>query len=246
MKIKLLSDLHMEGYKFRYSYSGEEVLFLAGDIHTKGRHHELIEQVPEDVQIIFTPGNHEFYGSSFEETLGGLRLLETRFKNFKVLYNQSMVLPTGTSVYGGTMFSDVQLHGLSLVRKVRRAIEGGISDFRVIKGWSLDRHEEEFYLFKKGLETFIKETKDSPFRIVMSHFMPHLRSIHPKFKKEILLNPYFCSDMSEFMGWKGMWLHGHGHDSFDYQVGETRVLSNPRGYGTENTDGFILNLILEV
>jgi hypothetical protein len=26
------------------------------------------------------------------------------------------------------------------------------------------------------------------------------------------------------------WFHGHMHDSIDYQVGECRVLCNPRGY----------------
>lgn len=27
-----------------------------------------------------------------------------------------------------------------------------------------------------------------------------------------------------------LWLHGHVHDSFDYNVGRTRVIANPAGY----------------
>jgi hypothetical protein len=27
-----------------------------------------------------------------------------------------------------------------------------------------------------------------------------------------------------------LWLHGHVHDSFDYQVGRCRVVANPAGY----------------
>jgi hypothetical protein len=27
-----------------------------------------------------------------------------------------------------------------------------------------------------------------------------------------------------------LWLHGHVHDSFDYQVGRCRVVTNPAGY----------------
>jgi calcineurin-like phosphoesterase family protein len=27
-----------------------------------------------------------------------------------------------------------------------------------------------------------------------------------------------------------LWIHGHTHDSFDYQVHGTRVVCNPRGY----------------
>ena len=30
-----------------------------------------------------------------------------------------------------------------------------------------------------------------------------------------------------------LWIHGHTHDSFDYQVQGTRVLCNPRGYAKE-------------
>jgi hypothetical protein len=27
-----------------------------------------------------------------------------------------------------------------------------------------------------------------------------------------------------------VWTHGHTHDVFDYTVGQTRILCNPRGY----------------
>jgi len=27
-----------------------------------------------------------------------------------------------------------------------------------------------------------------------------------------------------------LWVHGHTHDPYDYVIGETRVVCNPRGY----------------
>jgi hypothetical protein len=30
------------------------------------------------------------------------------------------------------------------------------------------------------------------------------------------------------------WIHGHTHDEFDYTIGITKVLCNPRGYPKEN------------
>ena len=27
-----------------------------------------------------------------------------------------------------------------------------------------------------------------------------------------------------------LWIHGHTHESFDYEIGKTRVICNPRGY----------------
>ena len=32
-----------------------------------------------------------------------------------------------------------------------------------------------------------------------------------------------------------LWIHGHTHDSFDYRLGATRVLANPRGYVQDGT-----------
>jgi hypothetical protein len=42
-----------------------------------------------------------------------------------------------------------------------------------------------------------------------------------------------------------LFVHGHTHCSFDYRVGQTRVLCNPHGYGDENPD-FNPSLIVEV
>jgi len=36
-----------------------------------------------------------------------------------------------------------------------------------------------------------------------------------------------------------LWIHGHTHESFDYKIGKTRVVCNPRGYAsTEKNKGF--------
>ena len=35
---------------------------------------------------------------------------------------------------------------------------------------------------------------------------------------------------AEFFKVPVLWVHGHTHDSFDYQIGNCRVVCNPRGY----------------
>lgn len=41
--------------------------------------------------------------------------------------------------------------------------------------------------------------------------------------------------------------HGHVHDYFDYALGNTRVLCNPRGYvGIDDGNGFDPGLVVEV
>mgnify|MGYP006329361721 CR=1 FL=1 len=46
------------------------------------------------------------------------------------------------------------------------------------------------------------------------------------------LNACFVSDLEALVANSGaaLWIHGHTHDSFDYRLGGTRVLANPRGY----------------
>jgi hypothetical protein len=47
------------------------------------------------------------------------------------------------------------------------------------------------------------------------------------------MNGGYSSDMDEFIADHPqirLWTHGHTHHVFDYVVGETRVVCNPRGY----------------
>ena len=40
-------------------------------------------------------------------------------------------------------------------------------------------------------------------------------------------------------GLQWIWIHGHTHESFDYHIGKTRIVCNPRGYASiEENKGF--------
>ena len=65
------------------------------------------------------------------------------------------------------------------------------------------------------------------------------------------LNAIFVSDAEPLVAASGarLWIHGHTHDSFDYQVQGTRVLCNPRGYAKDGNDEnplFDPRLVVEV
>ena len=47
------------------------------------------------------------------------------------------------------------------------------------------------------------------------------------------MNGAYHSDLTEFIMDRPeikLWVHGHMHDDFDYMIGDTRVVCNPRGY----------------
>lgn len=69
--------------------------------------------------------------------------------------------------------------------------------------------------------------------VVVGHHAPSKASTHPRYKEDTLMNGAYSSDLSEFILDRPqikLWVHGHTHDPFDYMVGSTRVVCNPRGY----------------
>lgn len=244
MKIRVMSDLHLEGYPFIYDYCGEDALLLAGDIHTRNRLHLFLIDIPKHVQIFYVAGNHCYYHGVFEEVNVYLKSLENDF-NFRFLNNEAAKV-FGVPIYGGTMFSDWELDGPGQAWFAKHQAKDMINDFDCIKklgehyeeaDWTTTDHENQFALYVAGLNAFLKNTEGAPFRIVMSHFMPLKECSHPRFRGSTL-NPYFAANMNAYMGWDGIWVAGHGHDPVDIQNGGTRVIMNPRGYrsrvGVEN------------
>ena len=62
------------------------------------------------------------------------------------------------------------------------------------------------------------------------------------------MNGAYYSDLSEFILDRPcikLWVHGHMHDTFDYMIGSTRVVCNPRGYAghEEQADRFELKFM---
>ncbi|HVJ59296.1 MAG TPA: metallophosphoesterase, partial [Burkholderiaceae bacterium] len=80
------------------------------------------------------------------------------------------------------------------------------------------------------LDEQFAQPHDGP-TVVVTHFAPARGSIAARFAGSPI-NGCFVSDLeARIRQWRPqLWLHGHTHDSFDYRVGETRIVANPRGY----------------
>lgn len=67
--------------------------------------------------------------------------------------------------------------------------------------------------------------------MVVTHHAPSLHSVPPRFAGSAL-NVNFVSDAEHLVGRERacVWVHGHLHDSSNYEINGTRVLCNPRGY----------------
>jgi hypothetical protein len=84
--------------------------------------------------------------------------------------------------------------------------------------------------------------------VVVGHHTPSHSSCHPRYKDDQVMNGGYHSDLSEFILDRPvikLWTHGHTHELFDYMIGSTRVVCNPRGYdGYEDlADRFELKVV---
>ena len=92
-------------------------------------------------------------------------------------------------------------------------------------------------------------TRDPGSYIVVGHHCPSELSVAPQYKGD-LLNGAFRSRLDDFIEARPQiryWLHGHTHHNFNYWIGETRVVCNPRGYaGHESLADFFKLQYMEV
>ena len=69
--------------------------------------------------------------------------------------------------------------------------------------------------------------------VVVGHHAPSMQSCADRFRGDRIMNGGFYTELGDFMAYRPQiagWIHGHTHDPYDYVIGETRVVCNPRGY----------------
>ena len=91
---------------------------------------------------------------------------------------------------------------------------------------------EEHKRFKGYIQQIIEGKSDEKF-VVCGHHAPSRNSTHPRYKHDELMNGGYSSSLDEYLidhPQIKLWTHGHTHEPFNYKVGETRIICNPRGY----------------
>lgn len=196
--------------------------------------------------VIYVAGNHEFYHGRWKASLDHLREECAVFQNVYFLENDIKTIGEHTFI-GSTLWTDcnngdpLTLHALADMMNDYRIIrndEHGYSKLRPAN--TLSRHVKS----KQYIKTIVQGMHDEKF-VVVGHHAPTKQSTHPKYKDNYLMNGGYSSDLSEFImdhPQIKLWTHGHTHDPFDYMVGETRVVCNPRGYGGHDPQADLFQL----
>ena len=232
MKLHILSDLHVEFGDFAIPDAGADIVVLAGDTHVGTRGVRWILDQEIGVPVIYVLGNHEFYRNRFPGLIDALKR-EAQGTNVVVLENEVFECG-GVRFFGCTLWSDMALLGDA--RVAAAAAAGGMNDYHQIRSSHSDRKltpEETVAWHRDSVDKLVEflASGDPERSVVVTHSCPSIRSI-PERWQDHRLAPAFASNMEDIIlnYQPELWVHGHTHDSFDYRIGRTRIICNPRGY----------------
>lgn len=235
------------------------------------RYHKFFQNCSEKFpHVIYVAGNHEHYHGDFKYTYSDLKKFLGYLPNLHILDRETFELDDVVFV-GGTLWTDMNKEDPLTLHGIRRMM----NDFRCVENSNREVNYKTFDdienpdkpTFRTRSATFCPEDAVEDHKkmldyirvvyegmppwkemVVVGHHTPSHTSCHPRYKDDQLMNGGYHSDLSEFIldrpGIK-LWTHGHTHELFDYKIGDTRIVCNPRGYiGYEDmADTFELKVI---
>jgi Icc-related predicted phosphoesterase len=226
----------------------ETILIIAGDLWTNHRY--LSTKISNDKSwmeiiadrfkhVIFVLGNHDYWGSCLQKEPANVKemIISLNLKNVTLLEKDSIVIDE-YKILGGTLWTSFNNGDFSAISTYETCIKdcSKIASFDGRNYFSMNGRLllPIFESTKKFIfENAVKDNDDQKV-IVVSHMAPSELSVHPRYKnsKDLMLNFSYHSELgNEIVDSQiDFWIHGHVHDPFAYEINNTKVCCNPRGY----------------
>ena len=238
-----------------------DVILVAGDTANSDKGMVWLQQqaISLDKPILTIAGNHEYFNEdvlTFDATLAS-------WDNFTDVNNDvdasTNALPNKTANYNygqgvrvlqcqAVDYEEVRILGCTLwtdyeYQRTPDTIPQALKfmrDYQQIRAGealfspevSMQLHAKQRAWLKSALQTAHDEQKTV---VVMTHHSVSPLSVSKKYA-HLPSNAAFVTDLSHWMhaAWAPkLWVHGHTHEAFDYRLGNTRVVVNPRAYPGE-------------
>jgi len=248
MKLRVLSDLHVEFESFEPPPAEADVVLLAGDIHV--RHHGLDwarDSFP-DRPVLYVLGNHEYYGRAMPRHLEKLRR-QAAGSNVRVLENEAIRIG-GVTFLCCTLWTDFALLGDA--RLAGFTAGQVMSDYRIIRvspTYRRLRSSDTAAAHRRSKDWLAEAARQhaGDRLVVITHHAPSAASVPDDFRGN-LVSAAYASNLDELVASTGadLWIHGHLHNQSDYRIGGTRIVCNPRGYPGERNPRFQPDLVVEI
>ncbi|MFV0294987.1 MAG: metallophosphoesterase, partial [Hyphomicrobiaceae bacterium] len=237
MRLQVFSDVHfdIEDDYCPVLAPGVDVVVVPGDLceGMDGGMAWLRKHLGDAVEIVFVPGNHEYFARVHADERKAGEAVARRHRVH--LLDQRITTLGGVRFIGATLWADYCLYGADRQAEMMEVARQRMMDHRrilvapgrhIAPEDSLALHDEA----RAFLARELAKPHDGP-TVVVSHHGPHPRCLAEKYRAN-LLSAAFISDLSEMISTyqPDVWVHGHTHVSLDFLAGHTRVVCNPRGY----------------
>ncbi len=243
MRIQVISDFHIDvrpGYVPELA-AGAEVVIVAGDV-CEGPDNAMAflrAHMPAPTPIVYVAGNHEYYKCGLEDervAAPGIASIHT-----VTWLDDTSAIIDGVRFLGATLWTDFKLFGADKQAESMQAAASSMMDYVAIAPHAATRERikprDTARLHTRSCAFLARELAkphDGP-TVIVTHHGPHPGSVAEKYARDPV-TPAFASNLEPLIlsGAPALWVHGHTHTSFDYHVGPTRIICNPKGYGREN------------
>jgi len=201
--------------------------------------------------VIYLSGNHEHYSGRWDRTTAILREETERYSNI-LFCDQDRVDMGDVTFLGVSLWTDFN-NGDPLTML---SVKDMMNDYRAIT----ENPSEGLYYKLRPITTFNKHKSDLDWLrvqlsllkdrkvVVCSHHAPSHSSIHRDYTHQHIMNGAFVSNLDEFIldnPQIKLWTHGHVHNTWNYTIGDTQIVCNPRGYPGEHS-GWNPQTVVEV
>lgn len=240
MKIRVISDLHLENNKTPLPNVGEgDLMVLAGNILI-AKHLKLNNDLSEKYlcffnkclsnynNVLYVMGNYEHYGYHFEKTLSTIK--ENIPSSIKVLENDEVIINNWIFI-GMTLWSNFNknkndMYCVETLSNDYELIRTDVT-YRKIKAIDIVKTNEKS---QKYLNKILKKYRSENI-FMITHHSPSIESISEKYKEDLIHSSYY-SDLTKIINRNPQikyWVHGHIDCKNDYIINNCRVLSNSFG-----------------
>jgi predicted phosphodiesterase len=247
MGFRIMSDLHLEFGEMCFNSlptDNNDVLVLAGDIGVAdmiGSFEDVAVWAQHFKHTILIAGNHEFYCGSLVRARDKIKqyFADVGVGSDKIsVVENEIVRIDDVSYICATLWTDYDNNNpLSMLNA-----SASMNDYDLIRtGTPAEPYKEKispYVLYNEHMSSrkFIfraieSEKAKQQKTVVVTHHAPSWQSIAPKFASSPANSSYASNlDNQIWLTQPDVWCHGHTHVSFDYHIGSTRIICNPRGY----------------
>lgn len=251
----LISDIHLEHYPCMESVeelvkakpklsclleaeNSNKILLLPGDIGYPK--HESYWKFLGDLgsrykRVVFTTGNHEYYGSDISSVDEVCRKKATGNIHF---LQKDALYADGVRYLGATLWTDIPYRHQAFVQR-------GMMDYHIIMknktshGASLIDVTDTISIHHDHVDWINKELeKDSKTpTVVLTHHLPSDKLVAPEYKDSIVTHAFYTDCESLMKPPIQVWVAGHTHKRMYAEINGVSVRVNPMGYHKENPEG---------